>query len=947
MNGDCQNSDKMCGCCEGITAHTPQPITNRPRLSAIAYRVGLQPEFKASMLGLLSDPDYLAVSGLRTRLNTDFSIALMDAWAVVADILSFYQERIANELYLRTAVDQRSVFDLAALVGYKPAPGASASAYIAFTLNSAPGSPESVLIPASSRVQSVPGPGQTPQVFETSADLQAFIEFNAIPAQTTIPWNVGRGDTSMWLAGTNNNLQVGDAILFLTINSDPANQFVDPTGQFADFHFITAVSIDSTSGNTYVAWDQPLSKAFAYSVTNIAVYAFRKKALIYGATSPDPRTLSDNIPIIKSSSDYTSPGPDWNFGLGNFGTTNNQVCLDATYPGLATDANNDPQWLVFLYENEPVLYQIAAADELAPMHFTLTAKTTRVTLANEQALYGALPRVINAAPTELLEDIVGHTRSEAVYVQSARLTPADPPYVDGNMESSWDDTAYPRQPGLLLPVEGTSLEIADVQELNVGQAVGISGKWLRLQALTANPTGFTPEGGSTGQPVSPGQVFILAQFPPTTQEWQVITTSGVAGTLQNLGNFLLLPADPKDPTVSEAAVLTAATPSGTAPATILTFAQALAGIFDRSTVAVNANVALATDGQTVNEILGNGDATNPALQFTLKQTPLTYLSSSSGLGVTSTLQIWVNNLQWHEVGNFLDSGPSDRVFTTVMNEDGTVTVQFGDGVNGARTPTGQVNIRAVYRVGIGLAGMVQTGQLTQPLDRPQGLQSATNPSPATGASDPDTAETARTSAPLHVLTLGRVVSLEDYQNYCLVFGGIAKALATWTWFNDLRGVFLTVAGPEGAAIEDPTTGDLITALQNIGNPYVPVFVQTYTPRLFDVGANVQIDTNDYDPKLVLPQIWTALTAAFSFDERDFGQGVAQSEVIAVIQQVPGVIAVEITTFYRSDVGPSSGPLPPVLLAASPTPGQEGTMQAAELLTLDPACQGLIVQSPIP
>jgi hypothetical protein len=930
MNGDCQSSDKMCGCCEGITAHTPQPITNRPGLSAIAYRVGTQPEFKESMLGLLSDPDYPALSGLRTRLNTDFSIALLDAWAVVSDILSFYQERIANELYLRTAVDQRSVFDLAALVGYKPAPGASASVYIAFTLNRAPGSPASVLIAASSRVQSVPGPGQTPQVFETSADLQAQIEYNAIPAQTTVPWSLDQNDTSMWLAGTNNNLQVGDAILFVTTASDP-------TQQFADFHFITAVAINATSGNTYIAWDQGLSSNI--SGTNVAVYAFRKKGLIYGATAPDPRTLASGSNILKPPN-YTSSNSDWSFALGAFGSNSNQICLDSTYAGLAPDASGDPQWLVFLYEGLPVLYQITVADEFAPMYFSLTVKTTRVTLAYEQPLYTS-SRAISAAPTELLEDIVGHTRSEAVYVQSAELTPADPPYVE-----TWGlDSTYTRQAGLLVPVEGTTLNIADVQELNVGQAVGVFGQRLRLQALTANATGFVPEGASAGQQVTAGQIFIIAAFPPTAQEWQVVTTSGVSGTLQNTGGFLLLPANPKDPAVSEAAVLTSATPAG--PDTTLTFSQALANIYDRSTVTVNANVALATDGQTVNEILGNGDSTNAALQFTLKQTPLTYLSSSSGLGVTSTLQVWVNNLQWHEVDNFLNSGPDDRVFTTVMNEDGTVTVQFGDGVNGARTPTGQVNIRAVYRVGIGLAGLVQTGQLTQPLDRPQGLQSATNPSPATGASDPDTAATARTSAPLHVLTLGRVVSLEDYQNYCLVFGGIAKALATLTWFNDLQGVFLTVAGPEGAAIESPTTGYLITALQNIGNPYVPIFVQTFTPRLFELGANIQIDTNDYDPTLVLNQVWTSLVAAFSFDERDFGQGVAQSEIIAVIQQVPGVIAVEITTFYRADLGPTPGAPPSYLAAASPIPGPEGTMLAAELLTLDPACQGLIVQSPIP
>ena len=73
---------------------------------------------------------------LRTRADSDFTIALLDAWAVALDILSFYQERIANESYLRTAVDQRSVIELARLVGYKPSPGVAASAFLAFTLSS-------------------------------------------------------------------------------------------------------------------------------------------------------------------------------------------------------------------------------------------------------------------------------------------------------------------------------------------------------------------------------------------------------------------------------------------------------------------------------------------------------------------------------------------------------------------------------------------------------------------------------------------------------------------------------------------------------------------------------------------------------------------------------------------------------------------------------------------
>jgi predicted phage baseplate assembly protein len=564
------------------------------------------------------------------------------------------------------------------------------------------------------------------------------------------------------------------------------------------------------------------------------------------------------------------------------------------------------------------------------MHFTLTTKTTRVALSNEQTL-NAASQPISAVPTQLSGLVSGDTRNCAVYVQSSPLTPVDPPF-----GGTWP---YAIQPGMLLPVAGKTLVIADIQELAAGQAVAISGRNLRLQVNTTGKS-FVPGGAAAEQPVTVGQQFIVTQYPPVTGLWQVTTTSGVAGTLQLAdGDLVLVPSAAADPTASEAAIVNEAVPSG--PSTTLTFSQPLAGIYDRGTVGVNANVVLATDGQTVNEILGSGDSTNPALQFTLKQSPLTYLSSSAGLGVVSTLQVWVNNLEWNEVGNFLDSGPSDRVFVTVMNEDQSVTIQFGDGVAGARTPTGQMNIRAVYRKGIGLPGMVQAGQLTQPLDRPQGLKSATNPSPAGGASDPDTAATARSSAPLNVLTLGRVVSLDDYQNYALVFGGILKALATWTWFNGVRGVFLTASGPGGAVLGPPTTTDLVTAFHNIGNPYVPVLVQSQAPILFDVGASVQVGA-DYDPTLVLAQAWASLMSTFSFDQQQFGEGVAQSEVIAVIQQVPGVVAVEITAFYRSDTGQGSGPPPSVLRASAPVSGSDGTLTPAEILVLDPACQGLVV-----
>ena len=87
------------------------------------------------MLARLSAADVPALRDLTTRSGGDFTIALLDAWAAVADVLTFYQERIANEAYLRTATERRSLVELANLIGYVPRPGVAASAYLAFTLD--------------------------------------------------------------------------------------------------------------------------------------------------------------------------------------------------------------------------------------------------------------------------------------------------------------------------------------------------------------------------------------------------------------------------------------------------------------------------------------------------------------------------------------------------------------------------------------------------------------------------------------------------------------------------------------------------------------------------------------------------------------------------------------------------------------------------------------------
>src|SRR5215467_6118817 len=201
-----------CGCCEGIAVETPMEIANRPGLSAIAYRVGTQSQFKASMIAQLSDSGLPELRKLRTRDDDDFTIALLDSWALICDVLTFYQERIANESYLLTATERGSIINLARLIGYKLRPGVAASTYLAFTMETGVGSPLSVNVDKRAKVQSIPGPGEKPQSFETVEAIVARPEWNVLKPRLTELRYPAFGDRRMYLAGVTTNLKRGDTV---------------------------------------------------------------------------------------------------------------------------------------------------------------------------------------------------------------------------------------------------------------------------------------------------------------------------------------------------------------------------------------------------------------------------------------------------------------------------------------------------------------------------------------------------------------------------------------------------------------------------------------------------------------------------------------------------------------------------------------------------------------
>lgn len=370
--------------------------------------------------------------------------------------------------------------------------------------------------------------------------------------------------------------------------------------------------------------------------------------------------------------------------------------------------------------------------------------------------------------------------------------------------------------------------------------------------------------------------------------------------------------------------------------TVLKFTTGLQFGYLRSTVTISANLTLATHGATVQEALGNGDASKANQTFALKRPPLTYVSAPTPSGVESTLEVRVNDLEWTESPTLYGLGPSDSEYIIRLGDDGIPTVTFGEPAR--RLPSGQLNVKATYRTGIGAAGNVTAGSLSILQSRPPGLRGVSNPLRASGGADPQNLAHARENAPLTVLTLDRIVSLDDYENFAAAFAGIGKAQAVALWNGEQQVVLITAAMANGDPL-DPTASlyqSLVQAIALAHDPVQTFLVMAYQPLVFNLSANVLIDQPRYEPELVLAQVANTLSDAFSFENRSFAQAVTAAEIMTMIQSVPGVIATDLAQLYL--MTDPTGPLqtePPPFLPAAPARWESGAMQPAQLLLLNP------------
>ncbi len=276
--------------------------------------------------------------------------------------------------------------------------------------------------------------------------------------------------------------------------------------------------------------------------------------------------------------------------------------------------------------------------------------------------------------------------------------------------------------------------------------------------------------------------------------------------------------------------------------------------------------------------------------------------------------------RWTPRRDLLGSGPHDRHFVGETDDDGVLTVRFGDGRCG-QAPRPGTRLRLAYRVGNGRSGNAGSETVNRITHRTADLPSVTrvrNPVPVTGGTDPEPVAEARRAAPRAPFrTLLRAVTAEDYATLAAGHPEVRHAAATLRWTGSWYEADVAL-DPVGTSVQwQPLLADvrgMLNRYRLIGHdvvtrpaPLVPL----------DVALHVLIDPHHatahvreaLERRLLPGRGPNGAPGFFDPSVLTFGTPVRASALVALCMGVPGVQHAEVTLLrrYRPAGGEAEGP----------------------------------------
>ena len=698
----------------------------------------------------------------RGRHPQDFGMMLLEMWAYVCDVISFYDDVLAHESYVRTARRRDSLRKLVEPLGYLPRPGVAALAELAAFADGR----QVVTLPVGTAFRSGAFPGSPPQVFELDAEAtihSLLNEWSFLPLRRATLGPSGANRATFLCEAGSVSVKEDDIVLVKVGSSR---------------HARTVAGVSTKEGADHLTYQEvtltsPVWVPGGTPVASVRILKPAAKTALWTSTAGGFSSIFSDGPF--------------------FFPTASRFKLESIITSFRKDQDVIVDRLDILTACKVISagvteVEVVPADPSIPVQAVKT-KTTEIVL--EPPTTGVF--VFSSAPN-VTDYSIHHSFVTAGKVTIEALTEIDRP-----------------------------------DPLNVQTP-------LELPRDISAPGEFAIEDFNGAGLIRPGTLnFVTGKFVVEGDPWP----TPLATPVKLFGNLI-------------------------------------------ST----------SRGETVKpEVIGSGDGTIANQSFALKKKPLTYLPSPSAntpSGLSSSLKVFVDGVQWTEVPSFYRHEATDQIYIVRQNDEEESVVTFGDGVRGRRLNTGAV-VTAYYRFGSG-AVMPPSGSITQIAKAVQGLKSVRSPVAPFGGADAEPSDSLQKYAPRSALLLGRAVSLADLEAAAASYAGVRSVAAEWRWSSELQ----VPAAHVWYLADGDLTELILNKLRSLTQPDTPIQVEA--AKALTKTLSIQLT---HDPKRFEAEVVTAArtalmdveTGLLAPERLGIGKPLFRSRLFEFLLAVPGVISV--------------------------------------------------------
>lgn len=808
----------------------PRTIDNRPSLPRIGYRIGTYSDFREALFHALDRQPELAAWTYRGA--DDPGVALLESGSIIGDILTFYQEIYANELYLITATLPTSISELVRLIGYRLSPGVGGRGVFAFEVTG----DSAVTIPAGFPVTADVTGLDEPADFETVEELVAWPALSKFPlyrrystppiASSTVSFTAATAQ----LAAAGVVIEKGDRLMLADSATAPASYQVAIVDRVETHFEQTEITIKG-------AW-------LGASATSIVAFKLGRDFRHFGYNAPPTETVVSAGVAKQVDVDFTRfVAEPFLFGLFGFG--------DAVASSTAADFSLDSQ-----------------VDDLGP-----GARLIVIAQVERSVDFFSIGTTITAA----LFGPTGYSVFAVRQVVSAKNGTKTVGSLTGG-------TTIVRLGQHIASGSGDYSDLRNIQFHEVaGGPFTVTGVRTPLPAaLSGGVTELHFFGNGKDYEALDGRLLQFVRREPKPGEEPAFEETTASITASAVG-------DPALETLR---------PLSLSPAlqTLAVTEFPLSFPADKPPVLVRANLAIATQGKSEKPVaLGNGDGRATFQTFAVPKAPLTYLvSSSAAPPEVPQLKVTVDDIEWKQTASFIGRGPKDQVYVVREDSAGQSYVQFGDGDTGARTSSGVGNVVITYRTGVAAFGPLKPGASADAGARLTGLDAVALLDRITGGAKAEDPQKSRVAAPGTIQSLGRLVSIRDFETETLGIPGVSAASAAWAVVDDVPAIVVTVLMETGRAAELSTVTNLLQAYNACRGPQRhAIVVRPGVRRYVYVDVAVALAPG-YTAEKVFPVISAALDELFSIPTRGFGEAEYRLRIEGVVQNVAGVAWNDVT-----------------------------------------------------